>query len=422
MESTNSERALSPGKEKLSPTMTETESELRSAAATETETTPDFPATRIHGERIRHGSKKLQTAGDNGINATPVLRREALFSGEEEKGVGTIRTSEKKVSTVSDTDSAMDVSLRSSESVNSATVENTPRKSGQERRDGSAASFAADTAPAGEESNLDIQMVSARETRIEKRIQRAEHRTAETRLNTKLAVEAASTTGTTASSDSSVVYPATPGPAGETGSDTFSGDFRGLALSGGGDGESEGGDDLAAIRATLEKTAPVTETKRNSGQTTGIRHLHDASGFESGILNSVVRQARFMLQGGQSSATITLEPPSLGKMKLEIVTENSIITGKIMVESREVQDIIRNNMADLRQSLSQGGLQVESFDVQVGHNGGTDNWARREDMESMAEALRRGRENVDSAPAAPVASGLRGRSVSSGSGYIDMWM
>jgi flagellar hook-length control protein FliK len=107
------------------------------------------------------------------------------------------------------------------------------------------------------------------------------------------------------------------------------------------------------------------------------------------VAETIVRSARIMVQNGESSARIQLEPPSLGKLQLDIVTVNSKVTGRIIVENAEVRDIVQNNLSTLRDNLAQSGLKVESFDVQVGHNGGTDGWARM-------ETFRQGRRYTDS--------------------------
>ena len=141
------------------------------------------------------------------------------------------------------------------------------------------------------------------------------------------------------------------------------------------------------------------------------------------VLNSIVKNARFLLNNGQSSAEISLEPPSLGKLKLEIVTENSKITGKITVESVETKEIVQNNIAELKEQLTQNGLKVESFDVQLGHNSGTDSWANREKTESLTQQLRRNiskNEKISSEIISGIQAGGRGKSVDSS--YIDILM
>jgi len=142
---------------------------------------------------------------------------------------------------------------------------------------------------------------------------------------------------------------------------------------------------------------------------------------ENRLMNTIVRNARFMITGGQSSAEIKLEPPNLGRMKLEIVTENSKITGKITVESHEVKEMIQNSMSSLKEQLSESGLKVESFDVQVGHNSGFDSWAHREHAENLKQYVHRnitGYENT-SEDKTPVTGDLK-RSKSVDSDYLDV--
>jgi len=89
--------------------------------------------------------------------------------------------------------------------------------------------------------------------------------------------------------------------------------------------------------------------------------------------------------GGLTGMVISLDPPSLGHIKLDIVTDSSRITGKIVVESNEVKNLIQDNLYQLQQALSDNGLTVESFDVQVGNNGNSNSW---ENTESYKNALK----------------------------------
>ncbi|MFC1606769.1 flagellar hook-length control protein FliK [Candidatus Latescibacterota bacterium] len=144
---------------------------------------------------------------------------------------------------------------------------------------------------------------------------------------------------------------------------------------------------------------------------------------EANVMNSIVSHARFMIGSGESSAEIRLDPPSLGKIKLKIVTENSIVTGKIIVESQEVRDIVQNSIVELSEQLEQSGLKVQSFDVQVGHNDGTDAWANRENQENLMQHLRHHRNlrNVQSIEDLSNNTGAR-HSKSMVSDYIDVWV
>ena len=155
--------------------------------------------------------------------------------------------------------------------------------------------------------------------------------------------------------------------------------------------ENLSGDDIPETEmGANEKLFGIHVTSENSGKpfsVAGVENPGQARMYgdvnEEQILNSIVRQARFMIHKGQSSAVIKLEPPSLGKLRLDIVIENSRVTGRIIVESQEVKEIIQHSISELRENLAQNGLKVDSFDVQVGHNGGTDVWARMENFKKF---------------------------------------
>jgi hypothetical protein len=176
------------------------------------------------------------------------------------------------------------------------------------------------------------------------------------------------------------------------------------------------------IPGMVNKSASTFETAKKTSIISTSRGVLNYREIGSGIINSVVQHARIMLQKNMSSATIHLEPPSLGKLKMSIVTEDSKVTGKIFVESREVQQIIQNNISDLRQNLAQNGLMVESFDVQLGHNGGTDGWGQRENLESTAAYLRSDLKNSTSALADSSTENAGRRYATRSSGIIDIWM
>lgn len=142
------------------------------------------------------------------------------------------------------------------------------------------------------------------------------------------------------------------------------------------DSTAETGGRSFAVLDPFETQQNTSASMRKPGS---FGHFIDTTGVDNEqFMQTIVRGAVIMTRNGSSSATIDLEPPSLGKMHLEIVTERSTVTGKITVDSTEVKVLVQNNITELQEHLAQNGLKVESFDVQVGHNGGTDSWARSE--------------------------------------------
>ena len=141
------------------------------------------------------------------------------------------------------------------------------------------------------------------------------------------------------------------------------------------------------------------------------------------FVDNIVRQAKMLSAGGLNGMVISLDPPSLGHMKLDIVTDNSKITGKIMVESNEVKNLLQNNMSQLRDALSQSGLMVESFDVQVGNNNNSGTWENAENYKSAMKTLRDSRNNLIENISPQIindTSSVRNRI--SGNNLIDFWV
>lgn len=185
--------------------------------------------------------------------------------------------------------------------------------------------------------------------------------------------------------------------------------------------------DTAPAQVRVEPQAQKVFDTSNELARYVMKHDNEFSReVEDRMSRSIVTHARIMVRDGESRADIHVDPPTLGKMKLELVTENSKVTGRITVENHEVRDLVQNNLSDLRHQMAQNGLSVESFDVQVGHNDGSDAWANRERQEYLADSGRRsetaahedGTQQHDRRPRRQRMS--RNRSMNAD--YLDVWM
>jgi flagellar hook-length control protein FliK len=58
----------------------------------------------------------------------------------------------------------------------------------------------------------------------------------------------------------------------------------------------------------------------------------------------------------------------LGKIQLKITMENHLISAKFVAESEHVKALIETNFTDLKQMLSQNGVQVDQLMVSVGQH------------------------------------------------------
>jgi flagellar hook-length control protein FliK len=87
--------------------------------------------------------------------------------------------------------------------------------------------------------------------------------------------------------------------------------------------------------------------------------------FHQENFSQLVERALITVRGEQSEARIALKPDQLGHVQMKIVTENNLVTIRIMTESPMARDLIDANAHQLKTELQQQGLNVESIQVSV---------------------------------------------------------
>ena len=85
------------------------------------------------------------------------------------------------------------------------------------------------------------------------------------------------------------------------------------------------------------------------------------------VMEQIVKGAKIQVEGGQTRAKISLQPPTLGKLDMYIITKGNQVRATFFTETPQVKEIIESNLPQLRQSFLQQGLKVEHFNVFVGY-------------------------------------------------------
>ena len=126
--------------------------------------------------------------------------------------------------------------------------------------------------------------------------------------------------------------------------------------------------DLAADRASAGNASPA---EFRSAVTRAMQHTE----------SHVVRNARFIQSGGRSEVRLELDPPELGRMKLEVELRNGGIEVRLRVENPDVREAIRGQLQSLDRSLRDAHVEVNRFDVSdysAGQRGGSASGGRQE--------------------------------------------
>ena len=95
-----------------------------------------------------------------------------------------------------------------------------------------------------------------------------------------------------------------------------------------------------------------------------------ASALRDGITNVV----RFIRADGVQKARVIVDPPALGRISVELTSGTSGVEASIKVASEQIRQLVQDQISQLRMNLSQQGVQLAEFTVDVqqdnsGHNG-----------------------------------------------------
>jgi len=136
------------------------------------------------------------------------------------------------------------------------------------------------------------------------------------------------------------------------------------ALSLEGEGFAEG---LAAMRRELPPSAAAEGNSEKTGDGPAGVHAKEVIGGtgRSGVLDQMVQRAALHLKDGHGEISIDLKPEFLGRVRMQIATENQQVTVRIVTELPAVRDMIETGLTQLKSELQSQGLQVERLEVAV---------------------------------------------------------
>nr|WP_244985902.1 flagellar hook-length control protein FliK [Anaerosalibacter bizertensis] len=85
-----------------------------------------------------------------------------------------------------------------------------------------------------------------------------------------------------------------------------------------------------------------------------------------------------MLDEDSSEIRIKLKPEILGELLLKVEVEKGVVVAKAIVDNYRVKELIETNILQLKEGLEEQGLDIKTFQVQVGSNSDFDREQREE--------------------------------------------
>jgi flagellar hook-length control protein FliK len=113
---------------------------------------------------------------------------------------------------------------------------------------------------------------------------------------------------------------------------------------------------------SLAQNNSITPTQLTASSSNVIQAYPGKSGWDQAISQKVV----WMVGASEQSATLTLNPPDLGPLQVVISVNNDMVNTTFMSDSTEVRQALQDGMANLREKLSESGIQLGQASVSPG--------------------------------------------------------
>ena len=102
---------------------------------------------------------------------------------------------------------------------------------------------------------------------------------------------------------------------------------------------------------------------------TAIAGEPQQTSFATRILNQVLDGIKVMTSENMSSMEMQLNPESLGKLSIQVISKNGVVTAQIAAQSEAVKEAVESQIAVLRQNMEENGLKIEDVEVTVASHG-----------------------------------------------------
>jgi flagellar hook-length control protein FliK len=92
------------------------------------------------------------------------------------------------------------------------------------------------------------------------------------------------------------------------------------------------------------------------------------------VLNQVTNKITQLKDGATQKLTMVLRPNDLGRLSIELISNQNGLTTQIMAQNENVRAYIEKNIDSLRQQLSEAGVNVNSIQIKTAGSEGSTNY------------------------------------------------
>ena len=121
----------------------------------------------------------------------------------------------------------------------------------------------------------------------------------------------------------------------------------------------------------LEQELLITDLNNNitlKNIPSSIETINTEDLTTSNIIQQIVQQVDIKYKEGSNQIKLQLLPENLGKLSIDLISDNQEIRAKVYVESLMVKEVIEGNLNEFRESLTEKGINISNIEVSVGQD------------------------------------------------------
>jgi len=139
-----------------------------------------------------------------------------------------------------------------------------------------------------------------------------------------------------------------------------------------------------------ESILPMNGTKVTSQLEVSEKVSPKSIDFQKTVDNAtaeIMKSMETIKEGGKTTMKVNLHPEELGKMEITLTMEDGKLSGKILLDNREIRQIFTERLEELSNTLKSSNIQIGKFEVGVGDQG-EGNQGRQENKHQMQNPFR----------------------------------
>lgn len=86
------------------------------------------------------------------------------------------------------------------------------------------------------------------------------------------------------------------------------------------------------------------------------------------VLDQIIEKIKVSSLESEAKMMIQLKPEHLGKLSMEVISKQGLMTAHIMVENEKTKALLEQNIQSLKENLEEQGMVIQALEVAVGQN------------------------------------------------------